>query len=162
MKIEADFESDATPVVTARNARRRSPTVKFVGGAVEGWAYAVYWGFRAALDLALTTRIEKVKLDDGTEIKRKVQTWTEGNPPAYAFRTTDCLCSREMVAGTAALNCRLLSVIDAEPDVVEKHQIRAGFVRFRLLEWDCDRYVERFVRQVSQAEFVDILRTGRL
>ena len=150
------------PELISRSARRRAPTVTFVGESAEGWAYTVYKAFRPALDIALTTRLEKVKLSDGTRATRKTQLWTEGDPPAYAFRVTDCLGSREVVDGTVALNCRLLVVVLAEPDVIEGRRIRPGFVRFRMLEWDVDRYVERFVRQVSQAEFVDILRTGRL
>lgn len=168
MTIDIDLDSGESSAVVERNSRRRSPTVEFgADGFAVGWAYRVGRAFRSALDIALTTRIEKAKLPDGREIRKKVQVWTEGDPPAYAFRATDCLGSRDVMDGTTELNCRLLVVTDALPDVLDGRKIQPGTVRFRLLEWesggdDQGRYVERAVRSVSQAGFADILRTGRL
>lgn len=150
MSSDIDVEDERAAGPVARNTKRREPSIEFgEDGCVAGWAYLVREAFRPALDIVFTRR-------------KKAELWTEGDPPAYGFRAADCLPSRAVVAGTEHLNCRLLVVIDAEPDSLAAGAVVAGWVMFRLLEWDGAAYVERCVRRVSQREFAAIAASGEL
>lgn len=171
-----DIPEIEAPAAKPRNARRRMPTIAWDdAGYATGWAYRIHRAFRPALDIAYTERVEKVTLGDGQVQRRKVSVWTEGDPPACAFCSTDLISSWALIrvrygygrskhyrGRYGCISRRLLQVFDSLADRVEKRHIVPGFVAFRFYEWDGSRYVEQFQRRVSQTGFVEILRSGRL
>lgn len=159
-----DAEDEDLPKPIERNTRRRAPQVVFgEDGCVDGWAYLVPRAFRPALDIVFSERIKLITDADGNKVKRRCQEWTEGDPPAFAFRGTDSLGSREMVAGMKTLNRYLAQVTQASPDKVEQKLMQPGSVGFRLFEWQTGEpgsYAEEGFYICTQAAFVEFLRSG--
>jgi hypothetical protein len=159
-----DTEDENLPKPTERNAKRRSPQITFgEDGCAQGWAYLVPRAFRPALDIVFSERVKTVTSADGEKVKRRHQEWTEGDPPAFAFRETDSLGSSEMVSGTTTRNRFLAQITQAAPDKVEQKRIHPGSVGFRLFECQAgepDSYVEKGFYICTQAAFVEFLRSG--
>lgn len=161
-----DTEDEDLPKPTERNTKRRVPEVTFDHeGCAVGWAFQVPKAFRPALDIVFSERVKTVTDADGEKVKRRYQEWTEGDPPAYAFRETDSLGSREVVPGTKTLNRFLAQITQSVPDKVEQKLIHPGSVGFRLFEWqagEAGAYVEDGFYICTQAAFVEFLRSGVL
>lgn len=159
-----DLEDEDLPKPLERNTKRRKPEVTFGNdGYAEGWAYMVPKAFRPALDIVFSERVKNITAPDGTKIKRRYQEWTEGDPPAFAFRETDSLGSREVVSGTRTLNRFLAQITQASPDKIEQKLIKPGMVGFRFFEWiegEPGSYVEQGFYICTQAAFVAFLRSG--
>jgi hypothetical protein len=74
--VDADHRS-------ARNHRNRNPSVRFVDGYAEGWAFLVHEAFRPALDITLSTLIDK----DLTEELRLQKLQDRGYSSWYDLKT---------------------------------------------------------------------------
>lgn len=159
--------------------RRHPPHVVFDDtGHVPGWAYLVPDAFRPALDVLFTTSTHTAAGLDGKKRRYISQRWTEGNPPAYAFRDHDCIRSRAIVSNLTPspdappdaqpLSVRIIQITQASPDKIVAREISPGTVYFRLFEWQNDEENGRsHYRQLdwyacSQEDFVALLRTGEL
>ena len=159
-----DTEDEDLPKPTERNTKRRAPEVTFDDeGSAVGWAFLVPKAFRPALDIVFSERVKTITNADGEKVKRRYQEWTEGAPPAFAFRENDLLGSREMIPGTKELNRFLAKITQASPDKIEQKLIQPGSVGFKFFEWqpgEPGSYVEEGFYICTQATFVEFLRSG--
>jgi hypothetical protein len=159
-----EFTQDEPSGETSKTRRdkRSTPSVQFAekNGCADGWTMAVPTCFRPALDIQLTVRVKN---------KKKGLEWTEGSPPIYEFGVGDVFYDNSAAyeqdwRKTLKVLKFAVQVEDARPDVLVGAGKSDGMVVASVYAptRDC-RGVERKVQhRMSQSQFVELLKFGRL
>jgi hypothetical protein len=150
------------PIIEKRKREKRSREliVEFEEGYAKGWCFAVGEAFKDQLDIKYTERI-----DEGT--KRKVLCWTQG--PFYAFGEGHIIYDtpKAYLQWSEALKHIKVAceVIRGTPNSLnENGEFVNGHVYFKLSEPNRNRTSLEPVGnyQITQNEFVDFLKTGKV
>lgn len=153
-----------------RKARRTEDLGPFFDaiGCPKGWVFDVPPAFRAALDIELSTLVDRQRTKQARARDPKAapvlrRAWTRGVPPRLAFERGHVLYERggpvveggrDWLRGVR----RLVQVRDAQPDTLE----RDGWVLFELWPVERSELGESSLHRCSQAAFEAFLRDGVL
>lgn len=161
----------------AKQKRSEEVSVDWANGYAAGWKMAVPPCFREALDIRWSPRVKDVLGADGKPVmgedgkpqREEVSVLTEGVPPLYSFQPGYTLYdTRAAYEGCWGDSLRKIGfglvVESARPDTWAEDAKADGLVTFQVWRPKRDRSgLARGEEQtVSQAAFVEILRSGKL
>jgi hypothetical protein len=147
--------------------------IEFVGGRADGWVFGVTEPFRDQLDIKYSElvdrkkshklREQKLKNDDGSLPTVYRKAWTQGMQPLFSFDIGHVFYDPPSARGMVWADA--LGVLRREVQVTEARYDElpgSGWVKVRVRYFDDGKVVETMNRNMSQGEFVTLLRTGYL
>ncbi len=150
---------------TASRGRRTTEigivfATKAKGECAERWVFGVPVVFLAALDIRLTSRVNRYT-------RKPEQVWTRGEPPLFSFAAGDVFYepghARELVWSEAvAVMSRHVQILEATTDARGPERNTDGQVRFRVDFYAKGRKTGESVHTLTQSQFAEFLRTGEL
>lgn len=174
-----------------RRKRTEDIRLTFDDGYAATWVFGVHTALRESLDIRYDQLVDREAtaakketlgrpLLDSEKIYRYA--WTQGQPPAYGFRAGAIFYDPPVVselewAAALPLLRRSLQIIKATPDanaltlelagsdsegVIDASMAPMGTVAFTLFEYSDGTIAKTETHEVTQREFVNILRTGIL